>query len=234
MSKKLDALTARAGTLVKQKVRYTGWNSDLNAFVAKRLEVPRPTKVQTIEWLDNEPLLSESFSLLDIGCGPGVFAQMLQASKLKGRVRYTGIDQSEQAVAHARQTLPESYSFIVRDVLREGLPKEKFDVIVINEVVEHMPNYQDLFEAALTKNPQVLAVTSFAVLPEQKKDRFLWNKRYACYMNTYAFGDFYHYLREKSGRAIRLIDFGTETDETAEFPQKALMLFYLPAVAPAA
>jgi 2-polyprenyl-3-methyl-5-hydroxy-6-metoxy-1,4-benzoquinol methylase len=231
MSKKLDALTARAGTLVKQQVRYTGWNSDLNAFVAKRLETPRPTKVRTIEWLSQDSRLGEEFTLLDIGCGPGVFAQMLRASRLSERVRYTGVDQSEQAVAHARQTLPKTYSFVIRDVLREGLPPESYDVIAINEVVEHMPNYRDLIDAALAKKPRVLVVTTFAVLPEQKKDRFLWNKRYSCYMNTYAFGDFYQYLRERSGSAVQVVDFGTETDETVEFPQKALLLFYLPAPA---
>ncbi|MGV3723705.1 MAG: class I SAM-dependent methyltransferase [Actinomycetota bacterium] len=228
MAKKVKALTARVGTLVKQRVRYTGWSTDLNAFVAKRLENPRPTKVKTIEWLTREPLLEDSFSLLDIGCGPGVFARMLELSALSERVRYTGVDQSEDALRHCRSTLPPSYNFIQRDVLREGVPEGQFDVIVINEVVEHMPNYRDLIDAALAKHPKVLVITAFAVLPEQAKDRYLWNANYTCYMNTYSFNGFHQYLREKSGRPVQILDLGSESDETAEFPRKALILFYLP------
>lgn len=228
MASKVKALTARVGTLVKQRVRYTGWSTDLDAFVAKRLEHPRPTKVKAIEWLTREPLLEDRFSLLDIGCGPGVFARMLDASALSERVRYTGVDQSEQAVAHAQGTLPASYHFVIRDVLQDGLPEGKFDVIVINEVVEHMPNYRDLIDAALAKRPRVLVITAFAVLPEQAKDRYLWNANYTCYMNTYSFSGFHQYLREKSGRPIQILDLGSESDETAEFPRKALILFYLP------
>jgi len=227
MSRRINALGARFGTLVKQQVKYTWWDTDLDAFVAKRLRDPRPTKVQAIEWLAAEPLLGPTFSLLDVGCGPGVFAQMLHRSVLNERMRYTGVDQSDQALVHARRTLPETYSFIRRDVLREGMPTGDFDVIAINEVVEHTPNYRDMIDAALAKQPKVLVITTFAVLPEQPKDRYLWNANYTCYMNTYSFNGFHQYLRE-SGRPLKIMDFGSETDETKEFPTKAMILFYLP------
>lgn len=227
----IRALGARLSTLVKQPVKYTGWSCNLNEFVEKRLRTPRPTKVEAIHWLAEEPLLAPTegnvFTLLDVGCGPGVFAQMLRRSELGNRVRYLGVDQSQDALAHARSTLPDGWRLERRDVLREGLPESPFDVVVVNEVVEHMPNYRDLLDAALARRPKVLVVTTFAVLPEQRKDRFLWNERYACYMNTYSFCGFYSYLRE-AGRSIRLLDCGSERDETAEFPTKALMLFYLP------
>lgn len=224
----LGALGARLSTLVKQRVQYRGWSCDLDEFVAKRLRNPRPTKTAAIEWLAAEERLGAAFSLLDVGCGPGVFAQMLRRSPLAERIRYTGVDQSEEALAHARRTLPEDYRLEQRDVLHQGLPEGAFDVVVINEVVEHMPNYRDLLDAALQKRPKVLVVTTFAVLPEHVKDRYRWNERYACYMNTYAFCGFYRYLRE-AGRPIRLLDFGSESDETTEFPTKTLMLFYLAA-----
>lgn len=227
MLKSRSRLATQFARLTGQRVRYTGWSGDLDAFVERRLREPRPTKVRTLEWLAAEPLLGPSFSLLDVGCGPGVFAQMLRRSALSERVRYTGVDQSEVALAHAQKTLGSGYRFVQADVLNEGLPSGSFDVIVINEVVEHMPDYRHLLSAALEKQPKVLVVTTFAVLPEQSKDRVLWNARYSCYMNTYSFNAFHLFLRE-SGRPIQILDLGSEADETVEFPRKALILFYMP------
>jgi SAM-dependent methyltransferase len=225
----VKTLRARAGTLINHKVQYTGWDTDLDRFVAKRLEDPRPTKVQAIEWLAVEPLLAPEFSLLDLGCGPGVFARMVHASPLGERVRYTGLDQSEQALEHARRTLPSSYTFVRSDALREGLPEGQFDVIVINEVVEHTPHYKEMIGLALARRPKVLVITTFAVLPGESKDRFLWHSGYACYMNNYSFGRFHEYLRRQAaGVPIKIADFGTKADSSMDFPSKALLLFYLP------
>ncbi len=227
MAKAVNSLTARVGALIPKRVEYRGWDTDLDAFLAKRLGNPRPTKLKAIEWLAQDSSLGPSFTLLDVGCGPGVFGHLLQNSTLSERIRYTGLDQSTTALEFARRTLPKSYDFQERDVLKEGLPEGSFDAIVVNEVLEHVPHYRPMLELVLAKKPKVLVVTSFAILPERPKDRLLWNSRYKCYMNSYSFGRFHQYLRETTRRPLAIMDFGTKADTTTEFPQKALILFYL-------
>ena len=92
-----------------------------------------PTKLLALRWLTSDPLLGETFSLLDIGCGPGVFARMIRDAGLSDRIRYTGLDQSGSALDYCRSKYP--FRFLQRDLQTEGLPAEKFDVITIHEVV---------------------------------------------------------------------------------------------------
>lgn len=214
--------------LFDKKVKYTGFDTkDLDEFVSVRLEKPIPTKMQAIEWLDNASGLPEQFSLLDIGCGPGVFGQLINRSELKNRVRYFGVDQSERALEYAKSKLPNGI-FYIRDIAKEGLPDGEFDVITIHEVLEHAsPDYKKIIDSMIEKKPKVIAISTFACLPEQNKDNIIWDKKHKCYKNTYSYVEFYNHLRERIKQPIKTADFGSRSYDSKDFPHKADILFFI-------
>lgn len=74
-------------------------------------------------------------SLLDIGCGPGEFTN--EIGKAIGAGKLYGIDKHDSAIKKARKR-----GIIVKklDLDKAGLPfrKKSFDVIVCNQVIEHL------------------------------------------------------------------------------------------------
>src|SRR5687767_11347863 len=96
-----NELHARMG---QKSVRYTAFDATtdvLGNFIERQGE--HPTKALALNWLEQDKTLPERFSLLDVGCGPGVFAKMvLNHPVLSSRISYTGIDQSENALAYCR------------------------------------------------------------------------------------------------------------------------------------
>ena len=144
-----------------QRVRYVSFtkksDSDLDEYI--EVQSKNPSKIQALDWLADDNLLDERFSLLDVGCGPGSLARMiLRHPDLKNRVAYTGVDQSENAIRYCRDTMPKNYVIMCRDVLIEGLPEGSFDVIMINEVLEHISSYEEIIAAALEKKPKILII----------------------------------------------------------------------------
>ncbi|MDJ0941610.1 MAG: class I SAM-dependent methyltransferase [Woeseiaceae bacterium] len=75
-------------------------------------------------------------SLLDLGCGDGRFL-----SDLGGRYpdrRLVGIDYSERAIALAN-ALNEGVEYRAADIIRDDTGSERFDVVTLVEVLEHIP-----------------------------------------------------------------------------------------------
>jgi SAM-dependent methyltransferase len=72
--------------------------------------------------------------LLEVGCGDGAF--MLVAQRAGWRVH--GIDFDESAIARARAKVGDGA--VVGDLLSMGYPEASFDAIVLNNVIEHLPN----------------------------------------------------------------------------------------------
>jgi SAM-dependent methyltransferase len=178
-----------------------------------------------IDWLETEPSLPRQFSLLDIGCGPGAFFSLIHdRPALAERVTYTGVDQAEGAVRYAEKTF--GRHFLHRDVLADGLPDGSFDVISVNEVIEHLADYRPLLGAIAQRNPKVLILGTFAVIPEYDRDRKLWRPDLQCYMNSYALAPLFRFLHETFGGEIRSVDFGTTDHDRYWFPKKTQMLWY--------
>src|SRR4029453_15612261 len=76
----------------RQPVRYRYFSTlstaDFDQYVGERTK--SPPKLCAVDWLEKERLFNETFSLLDIGCGPGVMARMIgNPPALKDRVVYT-------------------------------------------------------------------------------------------------------------------------------------------------
>lgn len=74
-------------------------------------------------------------SLLEIGCGNGFF---LEQALMQGYAEVKGVDPSIDAVSKASKHIQQH---IICDVMREGMfQKEKFDVICMFQVFDHIPN----------------------------------------------------------------------------------------------
>lgn len=77
--------------------------------------------------------------VLDVGCGSGYGTAILA----KSATEVIGIDKSENAVNYARNRFTaENTRFYVKDILNDELFKEKFDVILSFEVIEHLKDIE--------------------------------------------------------------------------------------------
>lgn len=80
------------------------------------------------------------FSFLDIGCGPGQFAEMCFEN---GIINYSGIDLSKIAIEMAKKNNPShAEKFIHLDVNKKNINFGDFDAFIALEVLEHI--YDDL------------------------------------------------------------------------------------------
>jgi SAM-dependent methyltransferase len=210
-----------------RQVRYLGWDMpDEVLDDAVKRQGDHPTKAIALDWLARDPSLPEKFTLLDAGCGLGVLAGMIgRHPALSSRVSYTGIDQSESGLNHCRATHKGNFEFHNINLQTDPLPG-RYDVVTINEVIEHLPHYRDVIDAALALKPRVLALTTFGVIPGLRRDRLRWNKQHQCYMNSYSFDRMHEYLRSKTN-LLWLADLGTQDFQRYWFPKKALLVFYL-------
>ena len=73
-------------------------------------------------------------SILDLGCGFGLFADYLRASNKLAAVEYSGIDLSQQMIEEARRCHPDLH-FEVRDVLVAPPAEKSFDYVIMNGVL---------------------------------------------------------------------------------------------------
>lgn len=74
--------------------------------------------------------------ILDFGCGMGWLSKSLSTFGL-----VTGIDQSHKGIEYAKSECPE-VEFIVGDVFEYKFPANLFDIIVSQEVIEHVDEQQ--------------------------------------------------------------------------------------------
>jgi trans-aconitate methyltransferase/Flp pilus assembly protein TadD len=83
--------------------------------------------------------------ILDLGCGPGQFAQYLAAAWPD--ITYTGLDFSAVAVAKARQRCPQ-FLFEQRELpVADFANLPPFDTVVCTEVLEHVENDREILAA---------------------------------------------------------------------------------------
>ncbi len=75
-------------------------------------------------------------SLLDLGCGDGRFISELAKDSDEDR-RLTGIDYSKRAIALAKALNP-GLDYRVSDIIRDDPGTEKYDVVTLIEVIEHI------------------------------------------------------------------------------------------------
>jgi 2-polyprenyl-3-methyl-5-hydroxy-6-metoxy-1,4-benzoquinol methylase len=85
---------------------------------------------RALEWI------GDAERILDIGCGPGQFAQMAIRA---GKTYYSGVDFSREAVVWARERNPShARAFDVCDLGKPVATAGAYDVAVLFEVLEHI------------------------------------------------------------------------------------------------
>lgn len=104
------------------------------------------------------PESDKKYSYLDIGCGGGIFAS--SAARLKHTAHVTAIDPTPDVIAvaksHARHdpTLSDTKKLDYRNCAIEDLPSptndgEKYDIITLFEVLEHIDDPSSFLSTAL-------------------------------------------------------------------------------------
>lgn len=106
-----------------------------------RFRAGNPVKVFDImvESLRGLPLSAESFTLLDIGCASGFYAEVLATSGFD--VAYTGCDYSAALIGSAREIYPD-LRFDVEDATALRYETRAFDVVVSGCCLLHIPEYE--------------------------------------------------------------------------------------------
>jgi len=96
--------------------------------------------------------VSPEDTVLDIGCGNGA----LTFDVAKKAKRIIGIDLSKKNIKIAKEKFSrENIEYIQGDILK-SLPDEKFDVIILSNILEHIPNRIEFLENLKNKAQKFL------------------------------------------------------------------------------
>ena len=88
--------------------------------------------LETRKARDYVPLVSRDARIIDVGCGDGRYVSLLR--RVNPSWRLEGIDFNEAAVNRARSR---GISAIVGDYERTPLTSKSYDLIILNQVLEH-------------------------------------------------------------------------------------------------
>ncbi len=111
------------------------------------------SQTRALLWDDLKDLKHYAFPgarILDIGCGNGRLYQMFDDLS----IAYTGIDQSENLIAHAKKKFPQA-QFEVGNMIALPFPDHSFDRIYAIASFHHLPT-EDLRVQALQEMKRVL------------------------------------------------------------------------------
>jgi len=124
------------------------------------------------------PLPHMNPSILDVGCGTGMFAKLLYKN---GYTKYSGLDFSATRVKIARQVVP-SFPFSKRNMFDQGMQDIYllYNNIVILEVLEHIENDLEFLrsipegKSVIFSVPNYLSKSHVRAFPNEEmvKDRY--------------------------------------------------------------
>jgi SAM-dependent methyltransferase len=98
-------------------------------------------------------------SLLDLGCGVGLFIPFLSENKILDKLNYKGVDISEKMIEAAKILHP-TFDFELRDILQSPFESESFDYIIMNGLLTEK---QSMSQLEMTKFAQDIIQTSFKI-----------------------------------------------------------------------
>lgn len=121
---------------------------------------------ERIDWVAGEV---EGDRILDVGCNQGKLSIMLG----KQGKKVIGIDSDEKVINYARQSLEEeseevkqNVSFQKVDILEDTFEEEKFDTIILSEVLEQYKSAEPVLEAVsrlMKGNGKIIVTVPFGI-----------------------------------------------------------------------
>jgi len=105
-------------------------------------------------------------TILDIGCGPGVFLHLLKKNR---NIKELGIEISDNKIAYANNVLQVKVQ--KGDAAELPFPDKAFDVVTALEVLEHLPC--GTYERALTEMARVANTTIIISVPYNETRFFM-------------------------------------------------------------
>lgn len=108
--------------------------------------------------------IDKANNVIDIGCGSGRLAEMIEANK-----KYLGLDNSKELISLAKTTYSnrKNIKFQVVDMVTEQIPVDDFDLALMIAVIHHIPTKKLRLE--------VLQRISTSLKPNSKLIITAWN-----------------------------------------------------------
>ncbi len=116
-------------------------------------------------------------SIAEIGCGAGSILNELSKQNDLQSVRFEGYDISPQAIAIAKTLENDRLSFFQGNLLSE-VNNKYFDILLIVDVIEHVPDYMGFVEKCKTKATYKIFHIPLDIHVHSVVCNFLTGKRY--------------------------------------------------------
>ena len=121
---------------------FTGLDKDVKLID----ETSRRKKAEKIlavlaDYTGRNNLAMDRMSCLDLGCSSGLITKHLGGSFRS----VTGVDPDAIAVGLARKSPDQAVHYAIADGARTPFPPSQFDVIICNQIYEHVPDAEELF-----------------------------------------------------------------------------------------
>ncbi len=129
--------------------------------------------VSTVEYIIEKLKEHRPTSILDLGCGDGRLTREL--SKHINCRKIVGIDYSQRAISLAKAINPDMSNTHFQCIdITKNIPNEKFDIIVLMEVIEHIPLDQiqiflENVAKTLSRNGKVIVTVPHSNKPVEQK-----------------------------------------------------------------
>lgn len=154
---------------------------------------------------------SQTFNVLELGCGAGVPCTQLLASK--SHLKVTGNDISSAQIALARERLPQTVDLIEGDMMNLNFEPEQFDAVLAMYSVIHLPREEQSeilrrIYQWLKPGGRFLANFSVAEFEGSANESWLGGKEGAVFWSGWG--------RDKTKDIIEKIGFKLEIDEITE------------------
>jgi len=164
---------------VYDKSYFEKWYHDPSRRVITHAAVAR--KVRLVVGIAEALLERPIRSVLDVGCGEGAWRAHLRA--MRSRVRYTGVESSEYAVARygkSRNIVRGSFGSLGA-LMRSGVIEGPYDVVVACDVLHYVPDaeLEPGFRAVAAALGGVAYLEAYTVEDEIEGDRSAWHHRKA-------------------------------------------------------
>ena len=115
------------------------WHSEDSPWKAKQI-------IQIIKKNDLQPK-----KIAEIGCGAGQILRELSQQTYFKESNFSGYDIAPQAIQFCKNIEGDDLKFFCQDILAEGNIEHCFDLLLVIDVFEHVPNYMGFLEKTKLK-----------------------------------------------------------------------------------